>query len=112
VPEPDGVTWLMNWYLAQCDEDWEHQHGISIDTLDNPGWSLTVDLEQTSLKGKRFEPIFENVAESQAPQGLNGDVRWLVAEVEGTKFKAYGGPRDLPRLIEAFRSFATEADTK
>ena len=85
---------------------------VSIDTLDNPGWSLTVDLEQTSLAGKHFEPIFENVAESQAPQGLNGDLRWLVAKIEGTKFKAYGGPRDLPRLIEAFRSWVTEVDTK
>ena len=102
----------MNWYLAQCDEDWEHQYGVSIGTLDNPGWSLTVDLEQTSLEGKLFEPIFENVAESQAPQGLDGDLRWMVAKVEGTKFRGYGGPRDLPRLIEAFRSWVTKVDAK
>src|SRR4051812_6658334 len=103
----------MNWYLAQCDEEWEHQYGVSIGTLDNPGWSLTVDLEKTALEGKRFEPISENAAQSQASsQRLDGDVPWLVASVEGTKFKAFGGPRDLPRLIEAFRSFATEQDTK
>jgi hypothetical protein len=112
VAEPDGVTWLMNWYLAQCDGDWEHQYGVSIGTLDNPGWSLTIDLEQTSLEGKPFEPIFENVAESQTSPGLQGDIRWMAAEVEGTKFKAHGGPRDLSRLIEAFRSWATQADTK
>ena len=104
---PDDVTWLMNWYLAQCKEDWEHQYGVSIGTLDNPGWSLTIDLEQTSLEGKPFEPIFENLAGSQAAsQGLSGDVRWMEVKVEGTKFRAYGGPRDLSRLIATFRSWA------
>jgi hypothetical protein len=112
MAEPDGIAWLMHWYLAQCDEEWEHQYGVSIDTLDNPGWSLTIDLDRTSLEGKAFKPIFENVIESQASEGLDGDIRWMTAEVEGTKFKAYGGPRDLLRLIEAFRLWATEADAE
>jgi hypothetical protein len=102
----------MNWYLSQCDEDWEHQYGVSIGTLDNPGWQLTIDLEHTSLEGKFFDPISENVAKSQTPRGLDGNLGWMVARVEGTKFKAYGGPRDLTRLIEAFRSWATEVDAK
>jgi len=110
MAEADNITWLMSWCLAQCNEDWEHQYGVVIDTLDNPGWSLTVDLEETFLLGKPFEPIFENIAESEAEQGLDGDVRWMVAEVQGTKFRAYGGPRDLSRLIEVFRAWATEAE--
>ena len=103
----------MNWYLAQCNEDWEHQYGVSIGTLDNPGWSLTIDLEQTSLEGQPFAPISENVAGSHASsQGLDGEVQWMDIKVEGTKFKAYGGPRDLSRPIAVFRSWVTEADTK
>jgi hypothetical protein len=39
----DDVTWLTQWYLAQCNEDWEHSYGVAIGTLDNPGWSLEVD---------------------------------------------------------------------
>ncbi len=112
MAELDNITWLMNWYLAECNTEWEQYYGVTIDTLDNPGWSLTVDLEYTSLEGKPFQPVFDNVAENDAEQGLDGDTPWMVAKVEGTKFKAYGGPRDLSRLIGAFRSWGTEADAK
>ncbi|MFD5200063.1 Imm53 family immunity protein [Streptomyces sp. NPDC058375] len=28
---------LQGWYSAQCNEDWEHEWGGKIETLDNPG---------------------------------------------------------------------------
>jgi hypothetical protein len=31
-------------YLRQCNGDWEHLYGITIETLDNAGWSVTIDL--------------------------------------------------------------------
>ena len=40
----DELQLLQEWYVAQCDGDWEHSYGVKIDTLDNPGWSLKVDL--------------------------------------------------------------------
>lgn len=104
---PDDLTWLMQWYLAHCDEDWEHQYGVNIDTLDNPGWSLKVDLQDTPLNGLPFTPIYEGVSEEEQPvQGLDGDVPWLVCRVEGSQFKGWCGPRDLGRLIATFRSWA------
>ena len=104
---PDDLTWVMHWYLAQCDEDWEHEFGVTIDTLDNPGWSLLVDLDGTALEGLHFKPIYEGVSEAEQPvQGLVGDVPWLVCRVEGSKFKGWGGPRELGRLISAFRTWA------
>ena len=104
---PDDLTWLTEWYLAQCDEDWEQQSGITIDTLDNPGWSLSVDLDGTTLEGRAFSAVYDGVsAEEQPVQGGDGDVPWLVCRVDGTKFKAWGGPRDLGRMIQTFRSWA------
>jgi hypothetical protein len=47
----DPLTQLERWYLSQCDGDWEHTHGIVIGTLDNAGWSLTIDLLETPLEG-------------------------------------------------------------
>lgn len=41
---------LQQWYLDQCDGEWEHGYGISIETLDNPGWSLEIELTGTSAK--------------------------------------------------------------
>jgi hypothetical protein len=31
------LPWLQGWYATQCDGDWEHEYGVSIETLDNPG---------------------------------------------------------------------------
>lgn len=104
---PDDLAWLMQWYLAQCDENWEHEFGVTIDTLDNPGWSLLVDLDGTALEGVQFTPVYEGVSEAEQPvQGLDGDVPWLVCRVEDSKFKGWGGPRDLGRLIATFRAWA------
>ena len=35
----DSLNWLMQWYLGECNNDWEHTYGVEIGTLDNPGWS-------------------------------------------------------------------------
>ncbi|MFT5930929.1 MAG: hypothetical protein ACI93G_000001, partial [Hyphomonas sp.] len=41
---------MPRWYQSQCDGDWEHSFGLKIESLDNPGWSVHVDLEGTSLE--------------------------------------------------------------
>ncbi len=46
---------LRKWYESQCNEDWEHQYGVTIGTLDNPGWTVTIDLVNTDLEGREFE---------------------------------------------------------
>ena len=46
---------LQLCYLSRCDGDWEHSFGVVVETLDNPGWRLLVDLEGTGLEAKPFE---------------------------------------------------------
>ena len=46
----DNLLWLMNWYAQQCDGDWEHENGIKIGTLDNPGWYIKIMLGGTELE--------------------------------------------------------------
>ncbi|MES1181234.1 MAG: Imm53 family immunity protein [Flavobacterium sp.] len=41
------LNWLQTWYQSQCDGHWEHSYGIKIDTVDNPGWFITIDLDGT-----------------------------------------------------------------
>lgn len=36
----DVLGRLERWYAAQCNGDWEHTYGITIETLDNPGWTF------------------------------------------------------------------------
>jgi len=51
------VQELQTWYQAQCNGKWEHTCGVKIETLDNPGWSLTIDLAETNLSGRSFTKI-------------------------------------------------------
>ena len=50
---------LQKWYTSNCDGEWQEEYGVEIGTLDNPGWSVTIDLEDTNLEGKDFQR-FEN----------------------------------------------------
>lgn len=90
------LSWLAEWYTLQCDEDWEHSYGVKIDTLDNPGWSLVVDLSDTYLDGRNYLTL----------DIQRGENDWLKCALEGKKFVAHCGPRNLPEVIQAFRHWA------
>ncbi len=36
---------LEAWYRSNCDGDWEHQGGLTIESVDNPGWLVTLRLD-------------------------------------------------------------------
>ena len=48
---------LQAWYAKQCNGDWEHQHGVTISTLENPGWAIEISLLGTSAEASSFSPI-------------------------------------------------------
>jgi Immunity protein 53 len=43
----DTLIRLQSWYSARCNEDWEHGSGVKIETIDNPGWRVSIDLSGT-----------------------------------------------------------------
>jgi hypothetical protein len=93
--EDSLIGWLQRWYESQCDGTWEHQYGISIDTVDNPGWSFRADLNDTKLSGRtlgrvRIEP---------------SDTDWMHYWVENDRFEAAGGPRNLHDILQTFRDW-------
>ena len=94
----DELHWLMEWYAGQCDGDWEHSFGIRLDTLDNPGWTLTIDLDGTGLEAKPFDAVEDD---------LTSDVSWWVCKVENAKFIGHCGPRDLAAVLKVFRDWAS-----
>ena len=85
---------IQAWYAAQCDGDWEHQYGISIDTLDNPGWRVMVDLSGTSLENITFQTFGED----------KGEEDWIFCEVSGNKFVGRGDPNKLQTILSIFVS--------
>ena len=88
---------LQRWYAAQCDGDWEHQQGVEIGTLDNPGWRVEIDLAGTSLEGITFREVKEN---------YEHETEWLRCWIEENKFQAAGGPQQLARMIRIFLDWA------
>ncbi len=52
-----AISRLHSWYANQCDGDWEHEFGVRIDTLDNPGWIVSIDVKGTSVEAKVFPPV-------------------------------------------------------
>lgn len=82
-----------------CNGDWEHTYGIFINNIDNPGWSLKVELKDTYLYEVEFKP--------QRIQRQNeGD--WVLCNVEDGEFHGYGGPNNLGEIIEIFLIWAND----
>lgn len=88
----DVLTALSEWYLSHCDGDWEHQRGIRINTLDNPGWSVEINLAGTALENSKFEEVgWEKSTDD-----------WTRCRVENSKFRAWGGPNNLVHMLTVF----------
>jgi len=90
-----AVESLMAWYRSQCDGEWEHQHGVRIGTLDNPGWSLDVDLAETPHAGKSLPQKMTERSEDD----------WVFVEVKDDAFHARGGPGNLLEMLDLFALF-------
>jgi hypothetical protein len=92
----DLLMRLQDWYKAQCDGDWEHEYGIKMNTIDNPGWLLQIDLIGTTLEGKAFERIKRTITEDN----------WMHCWVAEKQFQASGGPSNLIDLVKTFIEWA------
>lgn len=97
MPE-DPLTHLQEWYVANCDGEWEHTYGVTIESLDNPGWRVTIDLVGTPLEGRDFETV----------EIKRTDLDWLDCHVQDKKFVAGCGPRNLNELLTTFLDWAAD----
>ncbi len=49
----EGLGALQAWFAAHCDGNWEQEYGVTIGTVEDPGWELRIDLVGTPARGKR-----------------------------------------------------------
>ena len=106
----ENLNWLMQWYLAECNDDWEHSYGVKVDTLDNPGWTLKIDLRETDLLGRSFKRVEQGEPASDLEEWRRLG-SWLVADVNGDVFDVACGPLDLPAAIQVFRDWVESAQS-
>ena len=92
------IAWLSEWYKSNCDGDWEHYYGIKIDTIDNPGWKVDIDLVDTYLEDVEFNKV----------QIYIDDLNWIHCSVADRVFKGRGSIDKLEEILKIFRVWATE----
>ena len=97
----DILVWLSDWYEANCDGDWEHNAGISISSLDNPGWCFKVNITDTLCSGKLV-----------SISNFQSEIDWYEIKSDGYTFTAVGDTSKLIFLIEHFRDFVNSSSSK
>jgi len=91
------LKWIESWYKQQCNGDWEHNYGIKVGTLDNPGWMVDIDLIDTNLESKEFEKI----------KIIRSDNDWVHCFVTDNVFKGRGGAENLGEILNYFYKWVT-----
>jgi hypothetical protein len=94
----DTLRELQRWYISQCNGIWEHSFGVTIDNLDNPGWSVKIDLADTPLSGQNFSEV----------RLLEHETDWFECRVRDGKFEGLGGPLMLEEILKTFLAWAAE----
>ncbi len=93
---------MQEWYTKQCDGEWEHHYGVEIDTLDNPGWHVVIDVESTELSDVNFDGYTME----------NGNDDWYFIEMKNRQFRATGDPSKLEFLLSNFKEIVEQHKNK
>jgi hypothetical protein len=93
---------LQSWYSRQCNGEWEHSSGISIQSCDNPGWWVKINLVGTPLESLAVAEIAEGVDARRFAQGTN----WLSCRIEEGVWHGAGDENKLERILEIFLAWA------
>lgn len=89
----DIIQWLAKWFSSYCNGDWEHENLIRIETTDNPGWAVTIDLVGTDLQDLSIELQIFEVNESD----------WFLYKVKERQFFGAGDLSKLAFLLAKFK---------
>jgi hypothetical protein len=89
------LTWLQDWYANQCDGDWEHDYGVRIETLDNPGWLVSINLIGTDMEDRQFVRL----------EREHSAVDWVHCWVNDNIFEGAGGAHNLDAILRIFRDW-------
>ena len=98
------IQWLQDWTKSQIDGDWEHELGISISMLDNPGWILSADISNYGDFLKETKPL-----------GRDNDVDWIDFEIRVIAktyvyIEIFGDISKLNKILYSFKAIIGELE--
>jgi hypothetical protein len=99
---------LQEWYAQQCNEGWEHRYGVRIDSCDNPGWWVKIDVVGTDLANEPFTPINLGVDAAGHPT----EPEWLVCTVKDKVFDGSGDAGKLETILKLFLDWKDKLRTR
>ena len=87
---------LQKFFIESCNGDWEHMDGIKIESLDNPGWSIAIQLPAALQNSVEFIPVELHRSEDD----------WVVCRMKTDRFEGFGGPKNLAEILDIFFGWA------
>lgn len=84
---------IQNWYKLNCNGDWEHNYGMKISNLDNPGWNIEFDLQDTALENLDYKNVHQNP---------NNEFDWYFISSSENTLEASCGIDNLEQTIKIF----------
>ncbi len=93
---------LQAWFAQNCDGHWEHSLGVSIQSCDNPGWWVKIDIRGTSLEHKQFENVQSGVDDAGHPNSES----WLNCYLCEGVWNGAGDSEKLEAILVHFLDWA------
>lgn len=102
----DPAQFLIEWYARHCDGEWEHEFGVQINTLDNPGWTCSINLKQTCMDGVPFDAVVVGEEDDNYDDEGRQIGPWWTCKVDAEGcFDIACGPRDLLAALAVFQNW-------
>jgi hypothetical protein len=83
----NAIEVLSEWYISHCDGIWEHGGGLSIESIDNPGWSVKL-MGEDDRKGADIQ------------YNIESDIDWFDVRASSEEFIANGDSTKLAMLLD------------
>jgi hypothetical protein len=90
------INWIQNWFNDQCDGEWEHTHVIKIQSLDNPGWNIEIDFNNTKVNIDDLDWRLYEISETD----------WVGFSIINNIFSASGDSLKLDLMFKIFKLLA------
>ena len=88
------LTWLLEWYIARCDGEWEFREGIKSLSTSNLGWRVEINVSDIHLENAPI-PV-QNCEKSESD--------WYAYLVEDAMFFGSGDPTKLEVMLQVIRN--------
>lgn len=87
------LKWLEQWYLSNCNGDWEHCFGLRIKYTTNQGWNVSIELDETDAE--------DLVLASH--EIYNSDTDWIRYKIEKRCFHGSGDFTKIKQILLVFK---------